>query len=286
MTKSISESERVFLEDGIDQGIRNDGRDLGDFRAIVIALDVISTANGSSRVKNDELDIIVAVKCEMVSADKAGSPTEGSIFVNVDCSYITEKISNIAPSFTDEDYSLYLTNTIKEMCFSNFDNSKLNVREKQLFWNIYIDTTILSFGGNIIDWVSIAISAALRSTRIPKITILPSSSHKETGGKDFSYTVSPSVGAGILFPYKDIPLIISAGYIRGKVVWDMNIHEQICSKTIIAFSINADGECISFNKIYSNTLDLNIIPTIINKAREISSEISKSLDDFFSHENI
>lgn len=62
MTKSISDSERLFLEDGVDQGIRNDGRDLTDFRPIVIALDVISTANGSSRVKNDELDIIVAVK--------------------------------------------------------------------------------------------------------------------------------------------------------------------------------------------------------------------------------
>ena len=62
MSKLISESERSFLEDGVEQGIRNDGRNLTDFRCISIALDIISTSNGSTRVKNEELDIMVGVK--------------------------------------------------------------------------------------------------------------------------------------------------------------------------------------------------------------------------------
>lgn len=66
----------------------------------------------------------------------------------------------------------------------------------------------------------------------------------------------------------------------------MNMQEQICSKTIIALSINSKGECVAMNKVYSNTLDLNLIPTIINKAAEISSEISKSLDEFFSNKQV
>ncbi|KAK9170712.1 3' exoribonuclease family, domain 1 family protein [Cryptosporidium meleagridis] len=286
MTKSISDSEKLFLEDGVDQGIRNDGRDLTDFRPIVIALDVISTANGSSRIRNDELDIIVAVKCEIVSVTgKNESQTGGSILVNVDCSNIMDKISNVASSFTEEDYSFYITCIVKDMCFKNFDLSKLTILENKLYWNIYIDATILSFGGNMVDWVTIAIHTALRTTRIPKIHVSPSISTKENN-KDVSYTVSPSVCSGTLFPFQDIPFIISAGCIRGKVIWDMNMQEQICSKTIIALSINSKGECVAMNKVYSNTLDLNLIPTIINKAAEISSEISKSLDEFFSNKQV
>ncbi|TRY49823.1 Exoribonuclease domain containing protein [Cryptosporidium tyzzeri] len=286
MTKSISDSEKLFLEDGVDQGIRNDGRDLTDFRPIVIALDVISTANGSSRIRNDELDIIVAVKCEIISVTGKNEPqTGGSILVNIDCSNIMDKISNVAPSFTEEDYSFYITSIVKDMCFKNFDLSKLSILENKLYWNIYIDATILSFGGNMVDWVTIAIHTALRTTRIPKIHVSPSISTKENN-KDVSYTVSPSVCSGTPFPFQDIPFIISAGCIRGKVIWDMNMQEQICSKTIISLSINSKGECVAMNKVYSNTLDLNLIPTIINKAAEISSEISKSLDEFFSNKQV
>lgn len=122
--------------------------------------------------------------------------------------------------------------------------------------------------------------------RIPKITVLPSTSTRENSNKDFTYTVSPSICSGTVFPFQDIPLIISAGCIRGKVIWDMNIQEQICSKTIIALSINSKGECVAMNKVYSNTLDLNLIPTIINKAVEISSKISRSLDEFFADKQV
>lgn len=76
-----------------------------------------------------------------------------------------DKISNVAPSFTEEDYSFYITNIVKDMCFKNFDLSKLTILENKLYWNIYIDATILSFGGNMVDWVTIAIHTALRTTR-------------------------------------------------------------------------------------------------------------------------
>ncbi|KAJ1611860.1 hypothetical protein OIY81_1528 [Cryptosporidium canis] len=285
MTRSISDSERQFLEDGVDQGIRNDGRGLTDFRPIVIALDVISTANGSARIRNDELDIIVAVKCEILSMDEKNELLpSSSIALNIDCSNIMDKISNAAPSFADEDYSLYLTNIVKDMCFKHFDLSSLTILEDKLYWNIYIDATILSFGGNMVDWMAIAIQAALRTTRIPNVTALPSDAREYKPG--IAYIVAPSVSAGHLFPFKDVPLIVSAGCIRGKILWDMNIQEEMCSKTIIALAINSRGECVAMNKVYSNTLDLNLIPTIIGRATEISSEISKSLDEFFSNKQV
>lgn len=76
-----------------------------------------------------------------------------------------DKISNVAPSFTEEDYSSYLTSIIKDMCFKDFDSSKLDISKGKLYWNVYIDATILSFGGNMVDWIAMAIHFALRTTR-------------------------------------------------------------------------------------------------------------------------
>ncbi|KAH8738520.1 hypothetical protein FG386_001902 [Cryptosporidium ryanae] len=282
MPKLISDSERLFLEDGVEQGIRNDGRRLTDFREISIDLDVISTSNGSSRIKNDELELIVAVKCEVASSYK-DMASSGSIIVNIDCESVADKIAQVFPSFVEDDYSLYLTNIIKDMCFSEFDYSKLIIYEDQLFWNIYIDVSVISFGGNLIDWIVIGIHAALRNTIIPKIEVNLIGNNKEPSvNEEIIYSVSPFNKSGTVFPYENVPFIVSAGCIRGKVIWDMDILEQVCSKTIVALSINSEGECICMNKIYSNTLDINIIPTILNKAIEITKDLSSSMNEFFS----
>lgn len=122
--------------------------------------------------------------------------------------------------------------------------------------------------------------------RIPKVIVSQSTSTKDVDNKDIAYTVSPSICSGTLFPFQDVPFIISTGCIRGKAIWDMSIQEEACSKTIVALSINSRGECVAMNKVYSNTLDLNLIPTIIGKTAEISSEISNSIDEFFSNKQV
>ncbi|KAH7650126.1 hypothetical protein FG379_003206 [Cryptosporidium bovis] len=282
MSKLISDSERLFLEDGIEQGIRNDGRNLTDFRGISIDLDVVSTSNGSSRIKNDELEIMVTIKCEVLTSHKDGA-SSGSIIVNIDCSNISDKILQVFPSFMEDDYSLYLTNIIKDMCFTEFDYSKLTIYEDKLFWNIYIDVTVLSFGGNLLDWIVIGIHVALRNTIVPKIEVDSIEIENESSAKEgIVYSVSPFYKSGTAFPYENIPFIISAGCIRGKVIWDMNIQEQVCSKAIVALSISPKGECVGMNKIYSNTLDINILPNILSKAIEITKNLSSSMNKFFS----
>ena len=67
MDNFISVSEQFFLENGIEQGIRNDGRDIFDFRIPWVELGVITSANGSARIRNDEVDILTTIKvCIMI----------------------------------------------------------------------------------------------------------------------------------------------------------------------------------------------------------------------------
>jgi len=46
-----SEDERKFIVDGIQSNFRNDGRNCRSYRPLLLATDVINTANGSCLLK-------------------------------------------------------------------------------------------------------------------------------------------------------------------------------------------------------------------------------------------
>ena len=51
------------------------------------------------------------------------------------------------------------------------DLKKLVVLPGNTCWILYVDILVLELGGNIYDAVSIAVKAALATTRIPKLTV-------------------------------------------------------------------------------------------------------------------
>ncbi|EEA05421.1 3' exoribonuclease family protein, putative [Cryptosporidium muris RN66] len=268
MDNFISVSEQFFLENGIEQGIRNDGRDIFDFRIPLVELGVITSANGSARIRNDEVDILTTIKCEVSSPTK--NPTWGDIIINIDCP-INDK--------NDEDYTLDLSNTIKDLCFNNFDLSKLCILSNYLCWNIFIDIMIISNGGNILDWLVFSIHCALRNSRIPQVT---AKVEIEDGEEKSNLQVNPLIEEGIPFPIKGIPLVITAGYIRNKIVWDMNIQEEACAKAIIAISVDEYGHCCGIKKLNSVCFEFPLIKTLISSANVTSNTLFNILDKFFN----
>jgi hypothetical protein len=61
----ISRAERQFLEHGVLQGVRADGRSNLDYRHFVLETGILSHTNGSARLKLSGTDIIVGVKLEV-----------------------------------------------------------------------------------------------------------------------------------------------------------------------------------------------------------------------------
>ena len=51
------------------------------------------------------------------------------------------------------------------------DLTKLVVLPGHTCWILYVDILVLELGGNIYDAVSIAVKAALASTRIPRLSV-------------------------------------------------------------------------------------------------------------------
>lgn len=58
----ISNNERKFLEDGISENMRNDGRGNLDYRPFIVETGILTQTNGSARLKIDNTDILVVTK--------------------------------------------------------------------------------------------------------------------------------------------------------------------------------------------------------------------------------
>lgn len=64
----ISDAEREYITQGVEQNIRNDGRGREDYRAVEVQLGVIAQASGSARLKLGNTDVIVGVKVSALAA--------------------------------------------------------------------------------------------------------------------------------------------------------------------------------------------------------------------------
>jgi len=65
-------SERTYLVDGCEAGIRADGRGCLDWRPVSVETNIIVSASGSARVRLGATDVIVGVKVNLPAALRQG----------------------------------------------------------------------------------------------------------------------------------------------------------------------------------------------------------------------
>ncbi|CAF1034472.1 unnamed protein product, partial [Didymodactylos carnosus] len=78
-----SEDERKFIVDGIQSDFRLDGRTSRMYRPVLLATDVVNTANGSCLLKLGGTIVMAGVTFEFTRTSQE-SPNEGRIEATVD----------------------------------------------------------------------------------------------------------------------------------------------------------------------------------------------------------
>jgi hypothetical protein len=82
----LSRSEQNFIELGIEEDLRSDGRKKFDFRPFNITTNQIPQAIGSARLKlglHESTDILVAIKAD-IAQPEFGSPFKGFLTCSID----------------------------------------------------------------------------------------------------------------------------------------------------------------------------------------------------------
>ncbi len=192
-----------------EKGLRIDGRKLDEYRKISIETGVSKNAEGSSRVKIGDTEVICGVKLDL-GKPYPDSPDEGSIMVTAELSPLASpRFESGPPSAESIELARVVDRGIRES--KSIDLKKLCLKKGESIWTVFIDIYPQNDSGNLLDASALAAAVALKAAKFPKI-VKDQVQYGEFTTKSL--------------PVKDIPIACTFGKINGKIILDMNNQEE------------------------------------------------------------
>lgn len=132
-------------------------------------------------------------------------------------------------------------------------------------WIIFVDCLVLDSQGNLYDALSIAIKAALQTTKIPKIEI----TKHENGEVDIEIEDEFEK-----FSCPNIPICITFAKLGTEFIIDPTVQEELCMSSRLTIAINPDGNICSIQK---GGVSNGINPSEISKMLKTTCQIGQKL---------
>ena len=226
---------KEFLARFTDDGIRPDGRPVGRCRSTSIGLNVISTADGSALVKTGSTTALAGVKLE-VAAPAAEHPDQGQIDIHVEMSPMAGP-SQRPGRFAEEAVSCEqrIQSCLEASCAVHLQD--LCIDTGRAAWRAYLDIYILDAAGSLLDTALLAAMAALASTRLPTVVM-------NEQGKVVS-APQEQQGQPRQLQLHSLPVAVSSGTFRGKLIVDPTADEEVLLENSIAVIVDDSGKLIA-----------------------------------------
>ncbi|KAL5071010.1 hypothetical protein RYX36_021897 [Vicia faba] len=271
----LSLGEQHFIQGGIAQDLRCDGRKRLTYRPINVETGVIPQANGSARVRIGATEVIASVKAEL-GKPGMGQPDKGKVFIYIDCSSTAE------PAFEGrggEELSAELSTALhrcllgaKSGAGAGIDRTSLVVVEGKICWDLYIDGLVVSSDGNLLDALGAAIKAALSNTGIPSVKVTPSASNDEQPEVDVSDEEF------LQFDTSGIPAIVTLTKVGRHYIVDATPEEESQMSSAVSISINRKGHVCGITKRGGAGLDPSVVLDMVSVAKHVSEQLMNKLD--------
>ncbi|MFW9786299.1 MAG: exosome complex protein Rrp42 [Candidatus Thorarchaeota archaeon] len=167
-TETISHIDREFISDLLRKGERLDGRAFNEYRDIEIEANVVAAkAEGSALVRLGDTTVVAGVKV-LVGEPYPDSPDEGVTMVTAEMSPIASPLFELGPPKEDAiELARVVDRGVRES--ETVDVKKLCIREGKKVYMVFADVYPMEYDGNLIDASSIAVNAALLTTKYPEI---------------------------------------------------------------------------------------------------------------------
>lgn len=186
-----------------ENGKRLDNREPEDYREVSIETGVITSAEGSARVRLGDTEVIAGVKMD-TGEPFADTPDEGVLMVSAEFVPLAAPEFEAGPPGEDAiEVSRVVDRAIRES--KCIDMEKLCIKAGEKVWMVYVDIDVLDDDGNLIDASGIAAIAALMNARIPEL---------DSEGKIISGE------RGKPLPIKSTPVSTTIAKINGRLLAD------------------------------------------------------------------
>jgi len=262
----LSKAEKRFIEEGISEDVRADGRRRLEFRHFTLDVGVVPQASGSAHLCLGLSEVLVAIRCE-VTEPRPGAPDRGFMEVNVSCS---PSAAWDLEGGDRERSDLVLTQALSRILIgpNTMDWKALAITPGRQCWMLYVDATVIEAGGNLMDAISIAALAALQDTRIPKISVLASSSRQLA-----QLEVADDVRKFTFLDTSGVPIAVTLLRIGPFYVVDPSLEEEICLASRLVVAVNAKGMICCVQKSGKQGLHPSDLLTMLTNTRDIALQL-------------
>ncbi|XP_071700877.1 uncharacterized protein [Rutidosis leptorrhynchoides] len=268
----LSVGEKHFIQGGISQDLRTNGRKRLSYRPIFVESGVIAQANGSAKVKMGKTEVIASVKAEL-GRPSSSAPDKGKVSIFIDCS------PTAAPEFErrgGEELSMELSAALRQCLLggksgtgAGINLSSLSIVDGKVCWDLYIDGLVISMDGNILDALGAAIKAALSNTGIPKVNVASADEQPEVDVSDEEF---------LQFDTTAVPVIVTLTKVGRHYIVDATSEEESQMSSAVSVSINRQGLICGLTKRGGTVLDPSVILDMISVAKHVSEQLMNNLD--------
>lgn len=151
----------------LQQGKRNDGRQLVDYREpIIVSTGISETAEGSAQVQIGDTIVMAGVKMS-IERPYPDTPDQGGIMVNVELYPLSNPMYEPGPpGILAVELARVVDRGIRES--KAIDLKKLCIEKGEKAWTVNIDIVTVNDAGNLFDACALAAVAALKNAVFPK----------------------------------------------------------------------------------------------------------------------
>lgn len=274
--KFLSPTERLYLAGGIERGIRSDGRARDQFRPDTLSIDCIPQANGSARIQVQRgCDILIGIRLDL-GTPALETPNKGRIICNVDCS--TSTALNEIENRPFREINTFIAQTLTKLVENSLDLADLCILTGHHCWLLYVDVLVLEFNGNLLSCAMKALKAALKSLKIPQVSVSPielEADQKEAS--EFALEVDEDNCRQLNMD--SFPTLFTFNLVAvadgGSEVWfvDGTMQEELSAREQVLVAIDAGGRIYSVENLGRGALSPDSLVCLLESAKAFATTL-------------
>lgn len=258
-SQTISHIDREFISDLLRKGERIDGRAFNEYREIEVEVNVVpAKAEGSALVRMGDTSVVAGVKV-LVGDPYPDSPDEGVTMVTAEMSPIASPLFELGPPKEDAiELARVVDRGVRES--ETVDAKQLSIEEGKKAYMVFADLYPIEYDGNLIDASSIAVNAALLTTKFPEM--------KVEDGKIVE------TGELLSLPIKNVAVEVTVAKIDNILILDTILKEEFVQDCRLTMAIDRNNNFTAMQKGGgAGPMSLELI----DQAMELASEANKDL---------
>lgn len=260
-SETISHMDRDFISDLLRKGERFDGRGFSEYRDLVIEANVVpAKAEGSALVRLGDTSIVAGVKV-LVGEPYSDSPDQGVIMVTAEMSPIASPLFELGPPKEGAiELARVVDRGVRES--GTVDTKKLCIEEGKKVYMVFADVYPMEHDGNLIDASSIAVNAALLTTKYP-----------EMKWEDDKVV---KTGKMLPLPLNNMAIEHTVSKIDESLVLDPTLKEEFVQDCRLTMAVDKDNKFTAIQKGGgAGPMSLELVEKAMDMALETTTDIKK-----------